>query len=66
MSYQKLNQVTRQLSFPIRCCDYSAQYIDTYTKYFFVVDMDRGYRQVVAEEEALELLAVFTHDGNIR
>ena len=66
MSYQKLNQVTHSLTFPIPCCDDTLQYINTESNYFIDVDMDSGYWQVVTEEEARKILAFFTPDENFQ
>ena len=60
VSYQKLNQVTCQFTFPLPRCDDTVQDIDTEEKYLIAVDMDLGYWQVVAEEEARKKLALFT------
>ena len=61
--YQKLNQVTRPFAFPILFCGDVVQDIDTEAKYFIPVDMDSGHWQVVAEEEAREVLIFFTLEG---
>ena len=63
MSYQKLNQVTRQFTFPIPQCDDAVQYIYIEAKYFISVYMNSGYWQVVVEEESCERLALFTLGG---
>ena len=49
VSYQKLNQVTCPLTFPIPFCDDAVQDIDSEAKYFIAVDMYSGYWQVLAE-----------------
>ena len=51
MSYQKLNQVTLQFSFPIPRCNYVVQEINKGEKYFISVELDSGYWKLVAEEE---------------
>ena len=66
MSYQKLNQVTHPFAFPVPRCDDVVQEIYTGANYFIVVDMDSGYWQVVAEEEARKRLALFSLDGKLR
>ena len=43
VSYQKLNQGTRQLTFHIPRFDDSVKYINTEKKYFIAVDIDSGY-----------------------
>ena len=63
MSYQKLNQVTCPFTSPIPRFDDTVQDMDTEENYFIDVDMDSGYWQVVAEEEAHEILAFLTPDG---
>ena len=60
MSYQKLNQVTRPFTFSMPRCDDAVQDIETESKYLISVDMDSGYWQLAAEEEARERLASFT------
>ena len=66
MSYQKLNQVTQPFTFLIPLCDDAVHDIDTEAKYFIAVDMDSGYFQVVIEEDAQEILALFVLDRKIR
>ena len=66
MSYKKLNQVTCPFTFPTPRCDSTVHSINTEENYFISVDMDNGYCQVVAEEEACERLAFFTPDGKRR
>ena len=56
----KLNQVTRQFAFPITICDDLVQAINSEEKYFIAVYMDSGYWQVLEEEEARKILALFT------
>ena len=64
MSYQKLNQVTQPFTFLIPLCDDAVHDIDTEAKYFIAVDMDSGYWQVIAEEEACAGLSFFDPAGN--
>ena len=64
MSYQKLNQFTHIFVFTISSCDNSVHDIDTEAEYFIAVGMDSRHCQVVAEEDAIEILAFFTTDGN--
>ena len=66
VSYQKLNQFTRPFTFPIPRCDDSVQDIYTKANYFIAVEMDSCYWQVGAEEEAREILSLFTPDRKWR
>ena len=66
MSYQKLDQVTFPFAYPITRFDDAVQDIVTKSKYFIAVDMDSGYCQIVSEEEARKILALFTPGGNLR
>ena len=52
MSYQKLNQVNSPFDLPVTRCNDSVQDINTEANYFIAVEMDSGYWQVVAEEDA--------------
>ena len=66
VSYQKLNQVTRPFTLPILRCDDAVKDIDAKAKYYIAVYMDRGYWQVVTEEDARERLALFALDRKRR
>ena len=66
VSYRKVNQVTCPFTLTIPFCDDAIQEIYTEAKHFISVDMESGYRQVVAEEEARERLAFFTLDRKRR
>ena len=58
---EKLNQVTHPFTPPSTpCCDDAVQDMDTQTNYFIAMEMDSGYWQVVAEEEAFEEMALWT------
>ena len=50
VSYQKLNQFTWPLTFPLPFCDDLVHGIDTEAKYFIAVYIYSGYWQVLAEE----------------
>ena len=52
VSYQKLNQVNSPFDLPVTRCNDSVQDINTEANYFIAVEMDSGYWQVVAEEDA--------------
>ena len=59
-----MNQVTCPLAFSIPSCDDTVQDIVTEEKHFIAVDMESGYWKLVSEEDAQEILALFTPDGN--
>ena len=52
VTYQKLNQFTRQFSLSIPQCDDVVQDIETEENYFIAVHMENGYWQVLVQEEA--------------
>ena len=52
MTYQKLNQFTRQFSLSIPQCDDVVQDIETEENYFIAVHMENRYWQVLVQEEA--------------
>jgi len=52
VSYCRLNQVTRPFTFPMPRCDDAVEEIDADAKFFIAVDMDSGYWQILAAEEA--------------
>ena len=56
MYYKKLDQFTWPFTLPITLWNELLQDIDTEENYSISVDMDIGYWQVVAEEEARERL----------
>ena len=62
----KPKQVTWPFNFPITLWDDTVQDTETEVNYFIGVDMDSGYWQIVAEEEARKRLAFFTPDGKWR
>ena len=64
MSYQKLNQFAGPFYFHIPCCNNAVHAIYTKAKYFIAVDMDSGYWQLMAEEEACARLSFFDPAGN--
>ena len=64
MSYQKLNQATRQFTLPIPLYDDTVQDIYSEARYFIDMDMNSGYWKLVMKEEAYERLELFTLDRN--
>ena len=66
MYQRKLNQVNLPFAFLINCCDDAVKDLYRVKKYFISVDIYSDYSQVVAEEEACEILAFFTPCGNWR